>query len=179
MTDMDIDSVNAKLHQARSFLDEMRACKGRAFGDKEAKFEKALGGFLGAGRSVVYRLEKMPNYTTWRKGWDAQNPSKDSLLKCIHDKRDTDVHERGSGHIAKPGEEIKVGSGSFYADESGKLEVWGCPTPLHGVELGATISKPDYVFDVCGTERPVIEACEEYLATIEQMVAQFEANSSS
>jgi hypothetical protein len=36
MTDMDIDSVNAKLHQARSFLDEMRACKGRAFGDKEA-----------------------------------------------------------------------------------------------------------------------------------------------
>jgi hypothetical protein len=53
MTDMDIDSVNAKLHQARSFLDEMRACKGRAFGDKEAKFEKALGGFLGAGRSVV------------------------------------------------------------------------------------------------------------------------------
>jgi hypothetical protein len=176
---MDIESVKAKLHQARSFLDEMRACQGRAFGDKEAKFEKAKGGFLGAGRSVVYRLEKMASYETWRKGWDAQNPSKDSLLKCIHNKRDTDVHERGSGHIAKPGEEIKVGSGSSYSDESGKLEVWGSPSPLLGVDLSATISKPDYVFDVCGTERPVTEACAEYLATLEQMVAQFEADTSS
>ena len=49
--DMDIESVKTKLHQARSSLDEMRACKRRAFGDNEAKFGKALSGFLGAGRS--------------------------------------------------------------------------------------------------------------------------------
>jgi hypothetical protein len=75
--DMDIDSVKAKLHQVRSFLDEMRACKRKTFGDREAKFDKALSGLLGAGRAVVYRLEKMPSYETWRKEWDAQNPSQD------------------------------------------------------------------------------------------------------
>jgi hypothetical protein len=179
MTDMDIESVKAKLRQVRPFLDQMRACKGMAFGDKEVKFDTALSAFLSAGRSVMYRLEQMASYETWRKGWDAQNPSKDSLLKCIHYKRGTDVHGRGSGYIAKPGEEIKVGSGSFYSDESGKVEVWGCPSPLLGVDLSATISKPEYVFDVCGTELPVIETCAEYLATIEQMVAQFEADTSS
>jgi hypothetical protein len=170
---MDIESVKTKLHQARSSLDEMRACKRRVFGENEAKFGKALSGFVGAGRSVVYLLEKMASYKTWRKEWNAENPSKDRLLKCIHDKRDTDVHEGSPGHTAKPGEKIKVGTGSSYSDESGKLEVWGPPG------VSATISKRDYVFDVCGTERPVTEACEEYLATLEQMVAQFEAATSS
>jgi hypothetical protein len=171
--DMDIESVKTKLRQATSSLDEMRAYKRRVFGDNDAKFGKALSGFLGAGRSVVYLLEKMASYKTWRKEWNAENPSKDRLLKCIHDKRDTDVHEGSPGHTAKPGEEIKVGSGSSYSDESGKLEVWGPPG------LDATISKRDYVFDVCGTERPVTEACAEYLAALEQMVAQFEADTSS
>ena len=83
------------------------------------------------------------------------------------------MHEGSPGHTPKPGEKIKVGTGSSYSDESGKLEVWGPPG------LDATISKRDYVFDVCGTERPVTEACAEYLAALEQMVAQFEADTSS
>ena len=177
--DMDIESVKTKLHQARSSLDEMRAYKRRVFGDNDAKFGKALSGFLGAGRSVVYLLEKMASYKTWRKEWNGENPSKDRLLKCIHDKRDTDVHEGSPGHTPKPGEKIKVGTGSSYSDESGKLEVWGSPSPLLEVDLSTTISKTDYVFDVCGTERPVTEACAEYLMVLEQMVARFEGDTSS
>jgi hypothetical protein len=77
----------------------------------EKGIHKALSGFLGAGRSAVYRLEKMANYESWREAWNAQNLSKDSRLKCIHDKRDTDVHEGGSGPIVKS-KQIKVGVGS-------------------------------------------------------------------
>ena len=174
---MHSETVNVKLHQGRSFLDDMRACERRAFGDKEGKFNKALAGFLGAGRSVVYRLEKMPSYETWRKAWDAQNPSKDRLLKCIHSKRDTDVHERDPDRIVKS-KQIKVASGSSYSDESGTLEVWGSPGPLLEVDLGATIYVPQYFFDIDGTERPVTEVCAEYLMMLEQMVAQYEAETS-
>jgi hypothetical protein len=38
--DMDIESVKTKLHQARSSLDEMRACKRRVFDDNEASSER-------------------------------------------------------------------------------------------------------------------------------------------
>jgi hypothetical protein len=48
-----------------------------------------------------------------------------------------------------------------------------------GVDLGATISKPQYVFDVSGTERPVSEMCAEYLTVLEQMVAKFKADTCS
>jgi hypothetical protein len=47
---MAIETVTAKLDEARSFLAEMRDQEQRAFG--EAKFHKALSGFLGAGRSA-------------------------------------------------------------------------------------------------------------------------------
>ena len=75
--------------------------------------------------------------------------------------------------------EIEVGPGSSYSDKFGRLEVWGSPSPLLEVDLSTTISKTDYVFDVCGTERPVTEACAEYLMVLEQMVAKFEADTSN
>jgi hypothetical protein len=175
--DMAIETVRAKLDEARSFLAEMRDQEQRAFGDKEEKFHKALSGFLGAGRSAVYRLEKMANYETWREAWNAQNPSKDSCLKRIHDKRDTDVHEGGSGPIVRL-KQIKVGVGGSYSDKSGTLESWGTPSPLIDVDTGATIYVPQHFFDIDGTERPVTEVCAEYLTALEQMVAQYEADTS-
>jgi hypothetical protein len=54
----------------------------------------------------------------------------------------------------------------------------GSPSPLMGDDLGATISKPQYVFDVDGTERPVTEVCAEYLTVLEQMVAKYKADTS-
>jgi hypothetical protein len=174
---MAIETVRAKLNEARSFLAEMRDQEQRAFGDKKAQFDKALSGCLGAGRSAVYRLEKMPGYKTWREAWNAQNPSKDSLLKSVHDKRNTDVHERGFGHIAKP-VEIKVGIGGSYSDKSGTLQSWGSPSPSVGVDTRTTVHLSQHFFDVDGTERPVTEVCAEYLTVLEQMVAQYEADTS-
>jgi hypothetical protein len=176
---MTIQSVEAKLHEARSALAEMRDQEQRAFGDR-SRFDHRLSAFLNAGRSVDNRLQHEcgATYRDWRKTWNAQHPTEDRILQSMHARRATDFHERGPGHSVKP-EQIKVGSGGSYSDKSGTLEVWGSPSPLMGVDLGATISKPQYVFDVYGSERPVTEVCGEYLTVLEQMVAQYEGDLSS
>jgi hypothetical protein len=38
--------------------------------------------------------------------------------------------------------EIKVGSGGSYSDSSGKLEVFGPPSAVIGVDTGATVYMP-------------------------------------
>jgi hypothetical protein len=148
--------------------------KKKAFGDRR-RFDHLLSAFLSAGRSVDYRLRHKfkATYPAWRDAWNAQHPSEDRILKSLHDKRDTDIHGGGSCRIVKT-KEIKVGGS--YSDQSGTLKNWGSPSPLMGVDLRATISKPQYVFDVSGTERPVTEMCAEYLTVLEQMVAKFKAN---
>jgi hypothetical protein len=175
---MAIETVEAKLHEARSNLDEMRDQEQRAFGDK-SRFDHLLSAFLNAGRSVDNRLrhECKATYPAWRKIWNAQHPSEDSILESMHARRATDFHESGSGRIVKT-KEIKVGVGGSYSDKSGTLEVMGSPSPLMGDDHGATISKPQYVFDVDGTERPVTEVCAEYLTVLEQMVAKYKADTS-
>jgi hypothetical protein len=175
---MGIESVEAKLHEARSFLDEMRDQEQQAFGDS-SRFDHLLSAFLNAGRSVDYRLrhEFEATYPAWRMAWNAKHPSEDRILESMHAKRRVEVHESGSGRIVKSAQ-IKIGSGSSYSDKSGTLEVWGSPSPLMGVDLGATISKPRYVFDKCGTERPVTEVCAEYLTVLEQMVVKYKADTS-
>jgi len=109
---------------------------------------------------------------------DAQHQSEDRLLKYMHRKRAKEFHARGSGGRVETGE-IKVGSGSFYSDKAGKVEAWGSPSPLMGVDVSAAVFKHQYFFDVFGTQRPVTEVCEEYLRVLEQMVARFEADTSS
>ena len=74
--------------------------------------------------------------------------------------------------------QIKVGVGSSYSDKSGTLHVFGTPSPLIGIDAGATIYAPQYFFDMDGTKRPVTEVCAEYLTVLEQMVAQYEADTS-
>jgi hypothetical protein len=152
-------------------LDKMRDEESKAFGDK-AQFDHCLSAFLSAGRSAVYHLErKYPSiYPNWRKMWDAQHPTGDGILKSMHDRRDADVHAGGSGREVKM-EHIKVGVGSSYSDKSGRLEVFGSPGPLIGADVGATIARPRYFFG----KQSVVEACAEYLAVLEQMVAEFEA----
>jgi hypothetical protein len=175
---MAIETVKAKLEEARSFLAKMRDQEQRAFGDK-SPFDQFLSGFLNAGRTVDNRLlhECKATYRNWRKTWNAQHPSEDRLLRLMHDKRADEVHGRGSGRIVKP-KQIKVGVGGSYSDKSGTLESWGAPSPLIGVDTGATIYVPQYFFDMDGTERPVTEVCGEYLRVLEQMVAQYEVDTS-
>jgi hypothetical protein len=173
---MALEAVKAKLHEARSFLDEMRGQEQMAFGDK-SQFDHFLSAFLSAGRSVDYRLrcECKATYPGWRDKWNAQHTSEDRLIELMHNIRASEVHARGSGRSAKS-EQIKVGIGGSYSDKSGTLEIMGSPSPLMGGDMGATISKPLYIFNVFGTERPVTEVCNEYLTLLDQMVAQYEAD---
>src|SRR5215471_2671484 len=63
----------------------------------------------------------------------------DACAACItRYEGSNDVHKRGSGHIAKT-EEIKVGTGSSYSDKEGKVESWGSPSALMGVDTSATV----------------------------------------
>jgi hypothetical protein len=121
---MAIETVKAKLDEARSFLGDMRDQERRAFGDS-SRFDHSLSAFLSAGRSVDYRLrcECKATYPTWRETWNAQHPSEDHLLEYMHAKRANEVHARGSGRIGKC-KQIKVGVGSSYSDKSGTLESW-------------------------------------------------------
>ena len=169
---MAIENVETKLQEARRFLDDMRDQEQRAFGDK-APFDQFLSAFLSATRSVDYRLRhECRTYPAWRDEWNVKNPSEDRLIKSMVDVRDNEVHGSGSGLIKKT-KEIKVGLGSSYSDKSGTLWSFGSPGPLIGADTRATISKPQYFFDIDGIERPVTEVCAEYLALLEHMVAQY------
>jgi hypothetical protein len=167
--------ARGKLQEARGLLDDMRRQELKAFGDK-SRFNYYLSAFLNAGRTVDYRLrhEYAASYPAWREKWNTQHPSEDHLVKFIHEKRRLEVHERGAGHVSRS-EQIKIGVGGSYSDESGTLQVMGSPSPLMGTNVGATISKTRYFFDVDGTERSVTEVCTEYLSVLERMVADFEA----
>ena len=107
--------------------------------------------------------------------WDAQHQSEDRLLKYMHRKRAKEFHARGSGGRVETGE-IKVGSGSFYSDKAGKVEAWGSPSALMGVDVDVTIFKQKHLFNVFGANLPVTEVYAKYLTVLEQMVAQFEAD---
>jgi hypothetical protein len=168
---MAIAYVDAKLREAGSYLNQMRDQQNRAFGD-HSKFDDYLSGFVGAGRSVVLQLERnySSTYRNWRKAWDAEHKDEDRLLKAMHDRRDANVHEGSDlGHSNIP-EQIKVGSGSFYSDKSGTLHNFSSPGPLLDADLSVTIHKPRYFFG----DEPVLQACEQYLTVLEQMVGEFE-----
>jgi hypothetical protein len=170
---MAIDSVKAKLHEARSALSEMREEEQKAAG--ESRYDYRMAAFLSAARSVDYRLRfECPNtYPNWRKQWDAQHSAEDSLLVFINSKRADDVHKRGSGRTSKT-EEIKIGTGSAYSDKGGKVESWGSASALMGVDTSAIVSQHQYFFD----DRPATDVCAQALAILEQMVTQFEADTS-
>jgi hypothetical protein len=167
---MNIENVEKKLREAHFFLGKMREQESRAFGDKEP-YDFHLSAFLSAGRSVDYRLrsEQKATYPAWRTAWDAALISAEAtLIKFMVDDRNVEVHESGSGRGVKT-ETIKVGH--TYSDRSGTVEVFGPP----GMPP-AEIYKPAYTFTIDGTERKATEACAEYVALLERMVAQFKAD---
>lgn len=172
---MDLVRVHKKLAEAQFFLGKMTEQERRAFGDREP-FDYYLSGFLSATRTVDYRLrhEQSPIYPIWRKVWDAAlSPSDNVLMKFMVDDRNIEVHESGSSRSVGQ-EDIKIGVGGSYSDESGTLEVSGSPSVLLGVDTAAVIHKPTYNFTIDRTERKATEACAEYLALLKRMVEKFE-----
>jgi hypothetical protein len=175
---VDLSRVHKKIGEAQFFLAKMAERERRAFGD-HVQFDYYLSAFLNAGRTVDYRLrhEQGAIYKPWRETWNAGlTPEEDSLIKFMVDDRNVEVHESGSSRSVGQ-EDIKVGVGSSYSDESGTLQVFGSPSVLLGVDTSAVIHKPRYYYvTIDGAERGATEGCAGYLASLQRMVAQFEAD---
>src|SRR5260221_14614219 len=80
---MAIESIEAALRAAGSYLTQMRDQEGRAFGDN-SKFDEHLTAFVGPGRSVVFQLEPKyaSTYRDWREAWNAEHKDEARLLKA-------------------------------------------------------------------------------------------------
>jgi len=164
---MNIEGVEKKLREARFFLDKMIDHERMAFRDKEP-FDFYLSAFLNAGRTVDYRLryEQAAVYPNWRIGWDASHQAEQALIKFMVDDRNDEVHEGGSSRTVTT-ENREFGAGTHKLAD-GTMDVTGAPGFAR-----VTIHAPGYYFTIGGIERKATEACGEYLALLEQMVAAF------
>src|SRR5262249_5501688 len=102
--------------------------------------------------------------------WDATlTEEQQRLIKFMIDDRNVEVHESGSSRrVGIENRELGLG---IHKLASGTGELFGPP----GVPP-AIIQTPAYYFTIDGTERKATEACGEYLALLEQMVAAFKAD---
>jgi hypothetical protein len=169
---MNIEGIEKKLREAEFFLNKMRRHERMAFNDKEP-FDFYLSAFLSAARTVDYRLrhEQAAVYPTWRTTWDATlTQAQHSLIKFMVDDRNVEVHESGSSRVTKT-ENRELGPGT-HSFASGTMDVIGPP----GIAPLAIIQTPAYHFTIEGTERNVTDACEEYLALLQRMVAMFKTD---
>jgi hypothetical protein len=169
---MNVEGVEKKLREARFFLYKMIEHERMAFDDKEP-FDFYLSAFLGAGRTVDYRLrhEQEAIYPIWRHGWDAKlTQAQHALIKFMIDDRNVEVHASGSSRVVKT-EARELGTGR-QSLARGTIEVFGPP----GISPLATIQTPAYYFRIEGIEEKVTKACEEYLALLHQMVGKFKAD---
>jgi hypothetical protein len=169
---MNIEGVEKKLREARFFLDKMIEHERMAF-DKKEPFDFYLSAFLGAGRTVDYRLRHVQKaiYPIWRDGWDATlTQAQQDLIKFMIDDRNVEIHASGSTRVVKT-EARELGSGS-HSLASGTIEVFGPP----GTFPLATIQTPGYYFTIEGIEEKVTKACEQYLALLHQMVVKLKAD---
>jgi hypothetical protein len=167
-----VENVERKLREARFFLDEMFKQEHGVFGRKE-HFEFYLSAFLNAGRTVDYRLrhEQGATYPKWRTAWDATlTQEQRDLIKFMVDERIAEVHASGGSTPL-----VKT---MIWKLKAGTYRLLGATHTIVGPP-GATLASvpvPAYCFTVDGTDRKVTEACEEYLALLERMVAKFKAD---
>ena len=171
MNGMNIEGPQKKLREAKFFLDKMTEHERRAVTNKQP-FDFYLSAFLNAGRTVDYRLrhEHKAKYPAWRTGWDKALPhAQQRLIKFMVDDRDVEVHESGSSR--RVGIESREFGLGIHKLASGTFEVSGPPDVPPVI-----IPTPAYYFTIDGVERKATEACGEYLALLEQMVAAFIAH---
>jgi len=178
---MDLARVQKKIGEAQFFLAKMNERERRASGD-HVQFDYYLSAFLSAAMSMRcefrYRQNRARNEATkaWRAQWENNlNPEEKSLYKFMREDRVAEIHHSGSSRSVGQ-EDIKVGVGSSYSDGSGTLEVFGSPSVLLGHDNAAVIHKPTYYVTIDGAERTATEACAAYLALLQRMVAQCEAD---
>lgn len=172
---VNIERVEKKLREARFFPSKMREHERMAFGDKEP-FDFYLSAFHKARRTVDYRLrhEQAAMYPTWRTAWDVNlSEAQKSLIKFMVDDRNDEVHESGLNRAVKT-EDRGLGAGT-HSFEFGTIEISG---GIAGVPPSAVIRTPTYNFTIDSRERKATDACGDYLALLERMVAKFKADHS-
>ena len=164
---MELRRIHKKLAEAHYFLRLIRDQEPRIGGD-ENPFDFLLSAFLSAARSVDYRLrhEHKATYKPWRKTWDVRlTQAENGLIKfMIHD-RNEEVHDSGSGRSVGQ-EGVAFGIGTHHTAD-GTIIIGGHPFTAYG---------PSYSFTIDGVDRKVTEACGEYLALLQRMVAEFQAD---
>jgi hypothetical protein len=177
---MDLARVHKKVAEAHFFLGKMTEQEPRIIGDKEP-FDHYLSAFLSAAMSVrggfhVRQNRKRHKATkAWREAWENNHtPDEKQLYEFMRVDRVAEVHNAGSQRtVAQEG--VKFGIGTHHIDGC-VLTIDGIPTPLSGMEFADVCYRPTYSFIIDGTERKVTEACATYLALLQRMVAQFEAD---
>jgi hypothetical protein len=167
---LNIEGVEKKLREARFFLEKMIDHERMAFEDKEP-FDFYLSAFLSAGRTVDYRLryEQAAIYPAWRTGWDKLTQAQQGLIKYMIDDRNFEVHAGGSSR--RVGIENREFGAGTHTLADGTMDITGAPGFAR-----VTIQAPAYDFTINGVERKATEACEEYLALLEQMVVAFKTD---
>jgi hypothetical protein len=170
---LDLARVHKKLEEAEFFLSLMCGEERREIGNRE-RFDFFLSAFLSAARTVDYRLchEQAAIYGDWRAAWNASlAPEENSLVKFMVDDRNVEVHESGSSRSVAQ-EDITLAVGMKYWDDDMGMVTIGGPPDMPPV----LIRKQTYNFTIDGAERKATEACTDYLALLQRMVARFEAD---
>jgi hypothetical protein len=144
-------------------------------GDK-APFDYFLSAFLNAGMSVrgsfQYRQSRQRNQAikAWRTQWEnLLSPEERRLYEFMRKDRVDEVHDSGSSRtVGQEGIPLPMGTSQI---DGGTIFIRGPP----GMEP-AVAYRPTYSFTIGGAERNVTEACAEYLALLQRLVAQFRAD---
>jgi len=174
---LDRAQVHRKLEEACLFLGKMTERERQLLGEP---FDCYLSAFLTAAMSVRDPFRDK-SIKAWRESWEKTlAPDENYLYKAMREGRIAENHiarkARTSFKLCVGHEEIRVGVGSSYSDRSGTVEAFGSPSCLLGTDTAVVIRKPTYYLTIDGAERGATEACAAYLALLQRMVAQFEAD---
>jgi hypothetical protein len=193
---LDIALVRQKLAQPYVFLEQMRERERNLIGEP---LEALLSAFLTSAMAVRDPFLREKAVKDWRENWEQNNLKCDQirLLTVMREGRHDEAHigrkfarkshraRSASRKRAKAGikfsvghEEIKIGSGGSYSDKTGQVHGYGSPAVLLslGINSTSTIHKQTYNFEIDGEQYRVTDVCATYLALLERMVTQYEAD---
>ena len=159
-----------KLKEANFFFAKMRERAAMAFGNHE-EFDFYLSAFLSAARSVTFRLEneRSDEYKKFRDSYFKKlSPDDDEIFKFMNEERVHEIHKKGSMRDCRD-EPIPVYDS--YQDKSGSVKIFTTPGLSEGPP--ATISKPEYFYEINGIKRSVISVCKQYLGLLDSLIKNF------
>jgi hypothetical protein len=175
---LDFARVHKKIAEAQSFLGKMTEQDGLMI---SRGFDDSLSAFLSAGMSVRdgfhYRQDRPRDIAikAWHAKWkNALTPEEQDLYEFMRVNRNAEVHTTGAA-LTVENEPVKVGVGGSYSDRSGTVQVFGSPSALLGHDNAVITQKRTHYLAIDGTKQKATEVCAAYLALLQRMVAQCEA----